>query len=108
MSLARMRRWMRQAGRLRRKNATRDAYQVALGSSGRKQHRCLRPGGYTRGVPPCSYEGLSGFLAVDAVALRAHCMETGDRSWNQFFACTKPFTFGDMARGPVSWTQNRK
>jgi hypothetical protein len=24
---------------------------------------------------------------------------TGVRSWNQLCACTKPFTFGDMARG---------
>ena len=37
-----------------------------------------------------------------------YCMETGEKSWNQFFACTKPFTFGLIARGPVSCTQKRK
>ncbi len=28
---------------------------------------------------------------------------TGEKSTNQLFGCTKPFTFGLMARGETSW-----
>jgi hypothetical protein len=30
-------------------------------------------------------------------------METGEKSTNQLFGCTKPLTFGLIARGATSW-----
>ena len=29
--------------------------------------------------------------------------DTGEKSTNQLFGCTKPFTFGLIARGETSW-----
>ena len=44
--------------------------------------------------------------ASDAVSasLASHgVIETGEKSTNQLFGCTKPLTFGLMARGATSW-----
>jgi hypothetical protein len=30
-------------------------------------------------------------------------IDTGEKSTNQLFGCTKPFTFGLIARGETSW-----
>src|SRR6202012_4091325 len=34
-------------------------------------------------------------------------METGEKSKNQLFGCTKPLIFGLIARGATSWPTNR-
>ena len=61
--------------------------------------------------------GIHAFLApgqdVDGRVKPGHDEETrlanygvidiGEKSTNQLFGCTKPFTFGLMARGATSW-----
>ena len=37
------------------------------------------------------------------VTLSYGAIDTGEKSTNQLFGCTKPLTFGLMARGETSW-----
>jgi hypothetical protein len=38
------------------------------------------------------------------IAVRIYgVIDTGEKSTNQLFGCTKPLTFGLMARGETSW-----
>jgi hypothetical protein len=39
----------------------------------------------------------------DGAIERYGVIETGEKSTNQLFGCTKPLIFGLSARGPTSW-----
>ena len=46
--------------------------------------------------------GSSPGMTAKAV-LSYGAIDTGEKSTNQLFGCTKPLTFGLMARGETSW-----
>ncbi|MGY3448529.1 hypothetical protein ACVILH_000871 [Bradyrhizobium sp. USDA 4353] len=61
------------------------------------------------GVPPpqpspTRGEGAQRKLTTRSVIQRDnYSTEIGEKSMNQLFGCTTPFTLGLIARGPTSW-----
>ena len=44
-----------------------------------------------------------GEREASSIAYLYGVIDTGEKSTNQLFGCTKPLTFGLMARGETSW-----